>query len=194
MMAVPDPERTGSLYSMQTKIAHCDDLTGSSSDATTSPVPVFQPRRTSRSCEVTNRFGSVRTIAQFAAERQEPERNNDPMPRRAWDAPLVGRAAELATLDEAMRAAADGTAAVVLIAGEAGIGKSRLTAEAANRARADGWQVLSAGCLDLAEGSVPYLPLMDALHDLPIDTLSPLLTRWLSGVAEELLRRGRSPP
>ena len=35
MMAVPDPERTGSLYSMQTKIAHCDDLTGSSSDATT---------------------------------------------------------------------------------------------------------------------------------------------------------------
>ena len=120
MMAVPDPERTGSLYSMQTKIAHCDDLTGSSSDATTSPVPVFQPRRTSRSCEVTNRFGSVRTIAQFAAERQEPERNNDPLPRRAWDAPLVGRAVELATLDEAMRAAADGTAAVVLIAGEAG--------------------------------------------------------------------------
>jgi predicted ATPase len=128
------------------------------------------------------------------AERQEPERHNDPMPRRAWHAPLVGRAAELATLDDAMRAAADGTAAVVLIAGEAGIGKSRLTAEAANRARVDGWQVLSAGCLDLAEGSVPYLPLMDALHDLPIDTLSPLLTRWLSGVAEELLRRGRSPP
>jgi hypothetical protein len=157
-------------------------------------VPVFQPRRTSRSCEVTNRFGSVRTIAQFAAERQEPERNNDPMPSRAWNAPLVGRAAELATLDEAMRAAADGTVAVVLIAGEAGIGKSRLTAEAANRARADGWHVLSGGCLDLAEGSVPYLPLMDALHDLPIDTLSPLLTRWLSGVAEELLRRGRSPP
>jgi predicted ATPase len=83
------------------------------------------------------------------------------MARRAWDAPLVGRAAELATLDEAMRAAADGTAAVVLIAGEAGIGKSRLTTEAANRARADGWQVLSGGCLDLAEGSVPYLPLMD---------------------------------
>ena len=35
MMAVPDPEHTGLLYSMQTKIAHCDDLTGSSSDATT---------------------------------------------------------------------------------------------------------------------------------------------------------------
>jgi hypothetical protein len=26
--------------------------------------------------------------------------------------------------------------------------------------------VLSGGCLDLAEGSVPYLPLVDALHDL----------------------------
>jgi hypothetical protein len=45
--------------------------------------------------------------------------------------------------------------------------------------------VLSGGCLDLAEGSVPYLPLMDALHDLPIDTLPSLLMRWLSGVAEE---------
>jgi hypothetical protein len=65
------------------------------------------------------------------------------------------------------------------------VGKSRLTAEAASRARADGWQLLTGGCLDLAEGSVPYLPLMDALHDLPIDTLSPLLARWLGGVAEE---------
>jgi predicted ATPase len=170
---------------MQTKIAHCDDLIGSSSDATTSPVPVFQLRRTSRSCEVTNRFGSVRTIAQLAAGREAPERDNDPMPRRAWDAPLVGRAAELAMLDEAMRAAADGSPAVVLIAGEAGIGKSRLTAAAANRARADSWQVLNGGCLDLAEGSVPYLPLMDALHDLPADTLPPLLTGWLRGLADE---------
>jgi len=58
---------------MQTKIAHCDDLTGNSSDATTSPAPVCQPRRTSRSCEVTNRFGSVRTIGQLATQRQEPE-------------------------------------------------------------------------------------------------------------------------
>jgi predicted ATPase len=32
---------------------------------------------------------------------------------------------------------------------------------------------------------VPYLPLMDALHDLPVDTLPSLLMRWLSGVAEE---------
>src|SRR4029453_4298999 len=118
MMAVPDPGRTGSLYSMQTKIAHCDDLTGSSSDATTSPVPVFQPRPTSRSCEVTNRFGSVQTIAQLPAQRRDPGGNNAPMPRGAWDAPLVGRAAELATLDEAMRAVADGNAAVLLIAGE----------------------------------------------------------------------------
>jgi DNA-binding NtrC family response regulator len=90
---------------------------------------VGQLREPSVSHRLTNRFGSVRTVPQLAAGREAPERDNDPMPRRAWDAPLVGRAAELATLDEAMRVAADGTPAVVLIAGEAGIGKSRLAAE-----------------------------------------------------------------
>src|SRR5215213_4924211 len=107
------------------------------------------------------------------------------MPRRASDAPLVGRTAELATLDEALHAAANGSPGVVLIAGEAGIGKSRLAAEAASRALADGWQVLSGGCLDLAEGSVPYLPLVDPLRDLRTDALPPLLTRWVHGEAEE---------
>ena len=72
---------------------------------------------------------------------------------RAWDAPLVGRTAELATLEDALHAAADGSPAVVLIAGEAGIGKSRLAAEAATRALTNGWLLLSGGCLDLAEGS-----------------------------------------
>jgi DNA-binding CsgD family transcriptional regulator/tetratricopeptide (TPR) repeat protein len=107
------------------------------------------------------------------------------MPSRAWDAPLIGRTAELATLDEALRAAADGSPAVVLIAGEAGIGKSRLAGEAASRALADGWQLLSGGCLDLAEGSVPYLPLVDALHALPTDALPPLLLHWVRGETEE---------
>ena len=107
------------------------------------------------------------------------------MPKRAWDAPLVGRTAELATLGDALQASADGSPAVVLIAGEAGIGKSRLSAEVATRALANGWQLLSGGCLDLAEGSVPYLPLVDALHDLPPDALPPLLLHWLRGEAEE---------
>ena len=125
---------------------------------------------------------------QLAAQRQTPERDNEPMPRRAWDAPLVGRAAELATLEEAMTAAGAGSPAVVLIAGEAGIGKSRLAAEAATRALANGWQVLSGGCLDLAEASVPYLPLVDALRELSMvtggDALPPLLRRWLQGEAQ----------
>ena len=107
------------------------------------------------------------------------------MPKRAWDAPLVGRTAELATLGDALQASADGSPAVVLIAGEAGIGKSRLAAEAATRALANGWQLLSGGCLDLAEGSVPYLPLVDALHDLPPGSLPPMLMHWVRGEAEE---------
>jgi DNA-binding CsgD family transcriptional regulator/tetratricopeptide (TPR) repeat protein len=116
---------------------------------------------------------------------EQRQRDNETMPRRAWDAPLVGRTAELASLDDALQTSAGGSPAVVLIAGEAGIGKSRLAAEAATRALANGWQLLSGGCLDLAEGSVPYLPLVDALHDLPPDALPPLLMHWVRGEAEE---------
>jgi predicted ATPase len=64
-----------------------------------------------------------------------------------------------------------------------------LAAEATTRALADGWLVLSGGCLDLVEAAVPYLPLVDALYELSAvsagDSLPPLLSRWLRGEAEE---------
>src|SRR5262245_49818160 len=44
---------------------------------------------------------------------------------------FVGRAAELTTLDECLRAAADGQTQVVLLAGEPGVGKTRLAARVA---------------------------------------------------------------
>jgi DNA-binding CsgD family transcriptional regulator/tetratricopeptide (TPR) repeat protein len=72
----------------------------------------------------------------------------------------------------------------VVIAGDAGIGKSRLVAEMSSRAAAAGWRVLSAGCLDLAEGSVPYLPLVDALRAFAADELPPVLEHWRRGVTE----------
>lgn len=56
---------------------------------------------------------------------------------------IVGRAAELAAIDELIAASADGRGAAVMIVGEAGIGKSRLLAEASARASAAGMEVLA---------------------------------------------------
>ena len=58
-----------------------------------------------------------------------------PMPR------IYGRDAEIATLVEALDLAASGRLAVVLIEGEAGIGKSPLLEEALQSARGRGIQV-----------------------------------------------------
>jgi DNA-binding CsgD family transcriptional regulator/tetratricopeptide (TPR) repeat protein len=109
------------------------------------------------------------------------------MPRRLRQAPLVGRLAETSALDEALRMSAEGTEGgpvAVVIAGDAGIGKSRLAAEMSHRSAAAGWQLLSAGCLDLAEGSVPYLPLVDALRAFTEEELPPVLEHWRRGETE----------
>ncbi len=59
------------------------------------------------------------------------------------DGGLVGRRAELTALRSAVDRAARGTGAAVFVLGEAGIGKSRLVAAAAERARAAGMVVLA---------------------------------------------------
>jgi DNA-binding CsgD family transcriptional regulator len=85
---------------------------------------------------------------------------------RASSPVLVGRAAELGQLQAAFRLADDGQSSAVLIAGEAGVGKTRLVASFAAAAEADGASVLLGGCLDLGEGAVPYAPIVEALRGL----------------------------
>ena len=66
------------------------------------------------------------------------------VPGRVARSPLVvGRAAELATARGLVDAVADGRGAALLVAGEAGIGKTRLLDEVAGRARERGLPVLS---------------------------------------------------
>jgi DNA-binding SARP family transcriptional activator len=79
-------------------------------------------------------------------------------------APFVGREAELATLAAAWEQAAGGARHVVVVTGEAGIGKTRLTVEAAWRVRRDGGLVLFGRCDQ--EAIVPYQPLVEALDGL----------------------------
>jgi len=71
---------------------------------------------------------------------------------------MVGRDAELALLDDALRRAGAGESASVLVGGEAGIGKSRLTAEFRRRV-ADEATVLTGWCLDYGSTPAPFGPL-----------------------------------
>ncbi len=78
---------------------------------------------------------------------------------------LVGRDADLTELDRAFGEAAAGRPSIVVVSGEAGIGKSRLIAELCARVRAGGGRAVVGGCLDLGEG-LPYLPFVEALRGL----------------------------
>jgi DNA-binding NarL/FixJ family response regulator len=92
---------------------------------------------------------------------------------------LVGREPELGALRAGLTRATDGGPGIVVVAGEAGIGKTRLIEEFAGRARSDGARVLVGGCLDLADDGLPYAPLTEALRtylrDLPPDRIASVL-------------------
>jgi DNA-binding NarL/FixJ family response regulator len=78
---------------------------------------------------------------------------------------LIGRRAELERLTAAL-AAAGGGAPVLLVAGDAGVGKTRLISEFTSLAIAGGSTVLVGGCLALGGGGLPYAPFAEALRRL----------------------------
>jgi DNA-binding CsgD family transcriptional regulator/tetratricopeptide (TPR) repeat protein len=80
---------------------------------------------------------------------------------------LIGRMPEMGALEAAFGRAAAGSPAVVLVGGEAGIGKSRLVQEFADRARDAGGLVLDGGCVSLgSEEGLPFAPIAEALRGL----------------------------
>jgi DNA-binding CsgD family transcriptional regulator/tetratricopeptide (TPR) repeat protein len=79
---------------------------------------------------------------------------------------FVGRLRELEELEVALDETKAGSGATVLIVGEAGIGKSRLTAEFAGRAEDAGFEVLLGRAIDLVGTELPYQPFVEALRPL----------------------------
>lgn len=76
---------------------------------------------------------------------------------------LIGRARELHTLEEALGAARKGVGCCVLLAGEAGVGKSRLIEELKQQAASEKFTILQGDCFEQAV-SFPYAPWIDALR------------------------------
>jgi DNA-binding CsgD family transcriptional regulator/tetratricopeptide (TPR) repeat protein/CBS domain-containing protein len=104
------------------------------------------------------------------------------------DAPaaFIGRDRDLARLLDAYEASASGSPRVAVVAGEAGIGKSRVVSElAAEVERRDG-RVMVGACLDLADGGLPLLPLAEALRGLARTTPWPDLEGILGPLRPQL--------
>lgn len=116
------------------------------------------------------------------------------------DAPLVGREGELDVLAGVLRDVRSGSARVVEIAGDPGIGKTRLLIELARRAERDGMTVLSAraGNTDHTE---PYAALAEAVDDHVamlgpglLDDLGADVVAALGAVVPALAHRGGEGP
>ncbi|MEP6463712.1 MAG: AAA family ATPase [Frankiaceae bacterium] len=82
-------------------------------------------------------------------------------------APLIGRAADLGLLARVLGVdPPDPGNAVVLLAGDAGVGKTRLLAELSRQASSAGWQVLVGHCLNFGDSALPYLPFSEIFGTL----------------------------
>ncbi len=107
--------------------------------------------------------------------------------------PLVGRDAEWRTAHHTWCAAAQGAARFLLVSGEAGVGKTRLVEELAERATAEGYGVARTRAYEAA-GSLPWGPVADWLRSdvvrVGLERLDPV---WLTELVRLLpeLRRDR---
>ncbi|XRQ05653.1 helix-turn-helix transcriptional regulator [Actinomadura welshii] len=109
------------------------------------------------------------------------------MSPRAMSPVLVGRSAELRTLDDAL-ATAPGA---VLLGGDAGLGKTRLVREFTRRVDGERARVLVGGCLELGSDGLPFAPfttvLRDLVRDIGTDGVAGLVPRGDTGGLARLL-------
>jgi class 3 adenylate cyclase/tetratricopeptide (TPR) repeat protein len=102
--------------------------------------------------------------------------------------PMVGRESEQANLRRAVDEVLAGRGGLALVAGEAGVGKSRLVGEIGAEAEARGMRVLTGHCIEM-ESAPPYLPYVEMIEEAISSPRSPLALREALGdVAPEIAR------
>jgi transcriptional regulator with XRE-family HTH domain/tetratricopeptide (TPR) repeat protein len=120
---------------------------------------------------------ALRTVA-LGQRRRVPAATTAMAPRLSH-LPLVGRLSERARLDAFLHSDAP---PLLVVAGEPGIGKSRLLHEAAEQGERVGWQVLRGACYRRA-GEMPYAPVLDAIAGYIRSQSASALRRTLAGCA-----------
>jgi class 3 adenylate cyclase len=98
---------------------------------------------------------------------------------------FIGRDSELSALEDALLAALRGDGGVVILGGEAGMGKTRLVGELTSRAHRLRCVVMSGACSE-AELSLPYLPFLEAIGNRLTTEDTDALRARLGPAAEEL--------
>ena len=106
--------------------------------------------------------------------------------RDAAETRFVDRVAEFHRLISALDDAAAGNPSLILLGGDAGVGKTRLLAEFAANVDA---LVLRGGCLPLGERGLPFAPVVDVLRGLIagglVADVPPALARLVPGAAAD---------
>jgi DNA-binding CsgD family transcriptional regulator/tetratricopeptide (TPR) repeat protein len=98
---------------------------------------------------------------------------------------LIARQRELQQLDACLASARSGHAAIALLRGEAGMGKSRLAESLAEQARGAGVFVATGHCTPVSGGELPFGPFVEILSQ--IDT-APGGSERVAGATWDLLR------
>ncbi len=98
---------------------------------------------------------------------------------------LIDRVDELATLYTLIDQANSDQGRVALLSGEAGVGKSRLVAEAKAYAATKGFLLFQGNCFQ-TDVSYPYAPLLDLLRSSAANQLAAIIASDLTPFAREL--------
>jgi DNA-binding CsgD family transcriptional regulator/tetratricopeptide (TPR) repeat protein len=99
---------------------------------------------------------------------------------------LIGRGPHLEAILHCVAEARTGRGRVVLISGEAGIGKSRLVAEVHARVQQTGASVLQGHCFE-PDRTLPYAPLQDLLQSAPVTQSPDAIVDALGPAASDLV-------
>src|SRR5919108_4000582 len=156
------------------------------------PMCAGASRRIIRSCST--------TTSSTASHMPVPTTPSDTgaVPTRVMSSRFIGRTRELAELEAAIRDASDGRPSLAFIAGESGVGKTRLLNELERRALTIDVRVLTGDCVALGEDELPYAPIVAALRSLTrdgdpvLDELGPATRAGLASLLPELAPATRS--
>ncbi|MCC3375236.1 AAA family ATPase [Cohnella sp. REN36] len=116
-------------------------------------------------------------------------RSDDDLPANPLDnTPLIGRLGEWGRMLEAWKQASAGRSALLLLKGEAGIGKTRLALDFSEWANRQGIQTAYAGCC-ASVSSMSYTPVTTWLRSVPMPSLCMEAKSELSRLLPELMER-----